>query len=82
MLQKNPVEVDQFILQPMNYRERNRNLVSYRDICFNNLSHPFIRSITIGPRCPVDRETLKLFMELNGLHIDINDIYYSEVSYR
>lgn len=82
MLQKNPVEVDRFILQPMNYRERNRNLVSYRDICFNNLSHPFIRNITIGPRCPVDRETLKLFMELNGLHIDINDIYYSEVSYR
>lgn len=82
MLQKNPMELDRFILQPMNYRERNRNLVSYRDISFQNLPGSFIRSITIGPRCPVDRETLKLFMELNGLHIDIHDIYYSEVSYR
>lgn len=82
MLQKNPVELDQFILQPMNYRERNRNLVSYRDVFFRNLSQPFIRNITIGPRCPADRETLKLFLELNGFHIDIHDIYYSEVSYR
>lgn len=82
MLQKNPMELDRFVLQPMNYRERNRNLVSYRDISFQNLPNSFIRNITIGPRCPVDRETLKLFLELNGLHIDIHDIYYSKVSYR
>ncbi len=75
-------ELDHFRMLPLNYRLRKNNLVPYRDIRFDTLDKPFIRSVTIGPKCPLDRETVKLFLERYNVPLDLKNIYLSEVSYR
>ncbi len=80
--QKQTLVLDSFTLQPMEYRLRQRNLVPYRDLAFDAAEQPFIRSVTIGPKCPLDRETVKLFLELHGIPIPLEKICLSEISYR
>lgn len=75
-------ELDHFQMLPLNYRLRQNNLVPYRDIRFDTLEKPFIRSVTIGPKCPLDRETVKLFLERYNVPLDLKSIYLSDVSYR
>ncbi|MDY4483031.1 MAG: DUF2971 domain-containing protein [Butyricicoccus porcorum] len=75
-------ELDNFRMQPLGYRLRQNNLVPYRDVLFDPPCGPFIQSITIGPKCPLDRETVKLFLERSGIPIDMANIYLSDVSYR
>ena len=74
--------VDHFDLLELNYRLRESNLVPYRDLDFSTLPDPFIKNITIGPKCPLDRETVKLFLALNGIAVPLDEIYKSEASYR
>lgn len=74
--------VDHFDLLELNYRLRESNLVPYRDLDFSALPDPFIKNITIGPKCPLDRETVKLFLALNGISVPLAEIYKSEASYR
>ena len=75
-------EFDHFRMLPLAYRLRKHNLVPYRDMSFDASHEPFIRSVTIGPKCDLDRETVKLFLEQSGIHLDMSDIYLSDVSYR
>ncbi len=75
-------ESDHFVLQPLSYRLRKSNLVPYRDMSFDAPCGPFIRSVTIGPKCALDRETVKVFLERNHIPINMSDIYLSDVSYR
>lgn len=74
--------LDHFHMLPIGYRLRKNNLVPYRDVFFGEDEHPFIRSVTIGPKCPLDRETVKLFLERYHVPIDMKQIYLSDVSYR
>ena len=78
--QKRSIPLDRFILQPLDYRLRQSNLIPYRDLSFAGI--PFIRSVTIGPKCQLDRETVKLLLELHGIPIPMEQIYLSDVSYR
>lgn len=80
--QRRRKQVDHFNLQELNYRLRGDNLVPYRDLDFRDLPEPFIKNITIGPKCPLDRETVKLFLALNGMPVPLDEIYKSEASYR
>ena len=73
---------DHFRMLPLAYRLRKNNLIPYRDISFDAPCKQFIRSVTIGPKCDLDRETVKLFLEQSGIHLDMSDIYLSDVSYR
>lgn len=75
-------ELDNFLLQPLGYRLRKCNLVPYRDMSFDPPCGPFIRSVTIGPKCPLDRETVKVFLERSRIPIDMAHIHLSDVSYR
>lgn len=75
-------QLDLFRMLPINYRLREKNLVPYRDISFSSPCQSFIRSVTIGPKCPLDRETVKLFLERYRIPIDMKNIYLSDVSYR
>lgn len=75
-------ELDHFLMQPLGYRLRKSNLVPYRDISFDPPCESFLRSVTIGPKCLLDRETVKVFLERNHIPIDMAHIYLSEVSYR
>ena len=75
-------QLDLFRMLPINYRLREKNLVPYRDISFSSPCQSFIRSVTIGPKCPLDRETVKLFLERYRIPIDMKSIYLSDVSYR
>lgn len=79
--QKQPVLLDSFQLLPLQYRLRQSNLIPYRDLSFGT-KQPFIRSITIGPKCQLDRETVKLLLELHGIPIPLENIHLSDVSYR
>ncbi|MDO5548952.1 MAG: DUF2971 domain-containing protein [Eubacteriales bacterium] len=79
--QKQPIALDSFQLQPLQYRLRQSNLIPYRDLAFRT-DQPFLRSVTIGPKCPLDRETVKLLLELHGIPISMDRIYLSDVSYR
>lgn len=74
--------LDRFRILPLDYRLRKNNLVPYRDLSFDDCPGSFIRSITIGPKCPLDRETVKVFLELHHISISMKDIYLSDVSYR
>ncbi len=74
--------LDEFILHPLAYRLRQCNLVPYRDVSFDSSRTSFIRSVTIGPKCELDRETVKVFLERSHIPIDLKDIYMSDVSYR
>lgn len=75
-------QLDHFRMLPINYRLREKNLVPYRDMSFAFPNQSFIRSVTIGPKCPLDRETVKLFLERYRIPINMRDIYLSDVSYR
>lgn len=75
-------QLDCFRILPLDYRLRKNNLVPYRDLAFDGCKDSFIRSITIGPKCPLDRETVKVFLERKHFSIDLKDIYLSDVSYR
>ncbi|MDO4173229.1 MAG: DUF2971 domain-containing protein [Eubacteriales bacterium] len=74
--------LDRFLLFPLDYRLRQNNLVPYRDLAFDSCKGSFIRSVTIGPKCPLDRETVKVFLERYRIPIDLKDIHLSDVSYR
>lgn len=80
--QKQTIELDSFTLLPMEYRLRQSNLVPYRDLSFDAPESSFIKSVTIGPKCMLDRETVKLFLELHGIPIPLESIHLSDVSYR
>lgn len=81
--QKQPMSLDCFRLHPLQYRMRQSNLIPYRDLAFHSSQEkPFIRSVTIGPKCQLDRETVKLLLELHGIPIPLNSIRLSDVSYR
>jgi hypothetical protein len=75
-------QLDHFRLLPLDYRLRKSNLVPYRDVSFDGASPHFIRSVTLGPKCALDRETVKVFVERNHISIDMANIHLSDVSYR
>ena len=91
--QKKSISLDSFTLLPLQYRLRQSNLVPYRDLSFDSnvivsdhqydyVPDNFIRSVTIGPKCQLDRETVKVLLELNNIPIELKNIYLSDVSYR
>lgn len=75
-------QLDHFRMLPLDYRLRKDNLVPYRDVWFDTSGRQFIQSVTIGPKCPLDRETVKLFLERYHVPVNVRNIYLSEVSYR
>lgn len=75
-------QLDQFQMDGLHYRLRKNNLVPYRDLHFDCIEGNFIKSVTIGPKCPLDMETVKLFLEGNGIPISMQRIYRSNISYR
>ncbi|MGN1031755.1 MAG: DUF2971 domain-containing protein [Butyricicoccaceae bacterium] len=80
--QRRERNLDAFRLLDLKYRLRADNLVPYRDLDFGSLPVPFLKSVTIGPKSPLDRETVKLFLELNNISVPFDEIYKSEASYR
>lgn len=68
-------------ISEIKFMPKNNKLVSYRDVTFHK-PYIFLNKIFLGPKCPLTREDVYLFLISNDIEIDFNNIVMSEGSYR